>query len=173
MHKEVQGFCQNVKYAFPELFVEPTVIDFGSYDINGNNRSLFQNPIYIGVDIHPGKNVDVVCLAHEFNTMMQVDIVISTEMLEHDAHWKESVVRMFETVKENGLVIITCATTGRAEHGTRKSHPRDSPATLDYYKNVKQSEFEKIAKKYSDSYQFFIDSSRGDLYFYAIKNLQK
>ena len=48
--------------------------------------------------------------------------VISTEMLEHDPHWRESVQRMIELVKGRtsfglgGTLIITCAAPGRGEH---------------------------------------------------------
>ena len=39
------------------------VLDIGSLDVNGNNRCHFIEPReYVGVDVGPGANVDVVSL---------------------------------------------------------------------------------------------------------------
>ena len=56
--------------------------------------------------------MDVVSLVHEYQPGRMFDTVISTEMLEHDPHWRESVARMIELVKPGGRLIITCAAPG-------------------------------------------------------------
>jgi hypothetical protein len=65
-----------------------------------------------------------------------VDVVISTEMLEHDEYWKESLRAMLSLVKPDGLILFTCATHGRPEHGTKRTSPQDAPYVSDYYMNL-------------------------------------
>ncbi|MDX1604483.1 MAG: methyltransferase domain-containing protein [Salinimicrobium sediminis] len=170
MHKEQKAFCNKVKFLYPDKFRDKLVYDFGSYDVNGNNRYLFTDCEYIGIDIHKGKNVDVVCPAHKLD-FGQCDVVISTEMLEHDKHWKESLNNMIQHLEPGGLMIITCATDGRKEHGTRRTTRRDSPATLDYYHNIGEQEFEEVMQR-EENFEMSVlevDTTRGDLYFYGIK----
>lgn len=139
MHKEVKRFCLSVKDRHPEFFKSTSILDCGSLDINGNNRYLFDNCNYIGIDIVEGKNVDIVTRIHDFITDFQFDCVISTEMLEHDEFYAESLSNMFNVTAPNGLLIITAAGYGREEHGTHKMKPQDSPLTCDYYCNVSVS----------------------------------
>ena len=136
MHKEVKRFCQSIKIQHPLHFINASVLDCGSLDINGNNRYLFDNCNYMGIDIVEGKNVDIVTRVHEFKTDFQFDCVISTEMLEHDEFFADSLNAMFNLTSPGGLLLITAAGYGREEHGTHKIKPEDSPLTRDYYKNV-------------------------------------
>lgn len=136
MHKEVKRFCQSIKLQQPLHFVGVDVLDCGSLDINGNNRYLFEQSNYFGIDIVDGKNVDLVTRVHRFNTVKKFDCVISTEMLEHDEYFGESLNAMFNLTKPGGLILITAAGQGREEHGTHNHHPKDSPLTRDYYRNI-------------------------------------
>lgn len=136
MHKEVRRFCESIKDRFPEYFINKSVLDCGSLDINGNNRYLFEKGNYIGIDICKGPNVDYVKPVHKFTTFEKFDVVISTEMLEHDVHWSRSILKMFQLTQCGGLLIITAAGTDRPEHGTSAYNPGDSPKTHDYYKNI-------------------------------------
>ena len=62
-------------------------------------------------------------------------------MLEHDEYLPLSLAKMFELLKPGGLLIITAAGFGRAEHGTADHHPKDSPLTHSHYQNVNPGEF--------------------------------
>ena len=55
----------------------------------------------------------MVSLVHEYQPGRMFDTVISTEMLEHDPHWRESVA-VYDRAGEAGRagVIITCAAPG-------------------------------------------------------------
>ena len=139
MHKEVKRFCLSVKNNHPQFFQNSDVLDCGSLDINGNNRYLFDYSNYIGIDIVEGKNVDIVTRVHEFKTDFQYDCVISTEMLEHDEFFADSLNAMFNCTKPGGLLLITAAGQGREEHGTHEMKPEDSPLTRDYYCNISVS----------------------------------
>jgi hypothetical protein len=170
VHKEQSDFCLEVKTMFPTSFNGVYVLDVGSLDINGNNRYLFEKSNYLGIDIIKGKNVDVVMPIHEYKIDKKFDTVISTEMLEHDIFWKESIYTMYNLLKGDGLLVITCATTGRKEHGTLKSEPKASPATPNYYKNITKEMFEEVVGELGFSSHYIqINNISHDLYFYGIK----
>ena len=136
MHAEVKKYCESVKKRFPEYFIARSVLDCGSLDINGNNRYLFEKCHYTGIDIAKGKNVDVVTQVHLFNPGVGFDVVISTEMLEHDRHYVKTLQNISFLTKSGGLILFTAAGAGRAEHGTSENNPDDSPETHDYYCNI-------------------------------------
>jgi len=169
-HAEQQAFCLHVKASLPAFFRGVRVIDFGSLDINGNNRSLFDDSHYVGVDLWPGKNVDVVCLAHDYWPEKAPDVVISTEMLEHDADWELSLEHMVEILRPGGLMLTTCATTGRGEHGVQWAAPADSPGTPRHYRNITEEDFRTVLDL-TDFLEFHFSSnnSPADLYFMGIK----
>jgi len=93
----------------------------GALDINGNNRHLFEDYSYIGIDIGPGRNVDVISLGHEYKRDKLFDVVISSEAFEHDQHWRETIRICIFLTKPGGLFLFTCATEGRQEHGTSRT----------------------------------------------------
>lgn len=172
MHPEQQTFCLYVKSKYPLQFTHSKVLDVGSMDINGNNRYLFDNPhSYTGIDLGYGPNVDVVCSGHLFQSEELYDVVISTEAFEHDEHWKETIANCVKLTCPGGVFLFTCATTGRAEHGTRMNHPHDSPYTNGYYRNLTEEDVRGIKgfKKWFAEMGFRTNSSTCDLYFYGIK----
>jgi len=116
MHLEVMEWLGELLLQHSEAFMCDSVLECGSYNVNGSVRGLFTAREYIGLDWRPGPGVDVVSLVHEYQPGRMFDTVISTEMLEHDPHWRESVQRMIELVKPGGWLIITCAAPGRGEH---------------------------------------------------------
>ena len=75
------------------------------------------------------------------------------------------------------MFLFTCATTGRPEHGTRKSSIGDSPFTSnidnwsDYYMNITQEDVESKIKldEYFVIYHFYVDIQSHDLYFWGIR----
>jgi SAM-dependent methyltransferase len=108
-HKEQMDFFLSIKRKFPERFKNVSVLDVGSLDVNGNNRYLFRNFEYMGVDIRPGNNVDIVCPVHKlpYINVRQFDVVISSEMLEHDIYFEESLKAMLNLLKTEGLLMIS------------------------------------------------------------------
>jgi hypothetical protein len=193
-HPEQQEFCQRIAAQFPEYFKNVKVLDCGSYDVNGNNRYLFKDCgsvgsgksngcEYIGVDVAPGKNVDVVCRVGKLTYPDEFfPMIICTEMLEHDEYWQESIKNIVRMLKSNGLLLMTCATTGRSEHGTAHSRPQDSKtATIgdkiwqNYYKNLTEDDIGGIdvgGIKFVDNFTrccFEVNDITHDLYFWGIK----
>lgn len=177
-HQEQIVYCKKIKRMYPELFENRLVLDIGSLDINGNNRYLFSNSKYTGVDIEEGRNVDVVSMGHEYNGPDEsFDFIISTECFEHDMHYKLTLRNICRMLKPRGMFLFTCATTGRKEHGTLKSNPHDSPLTTkisawsNYYKNLTKEDIHEAIdlENIFQKYEFEINEKSNDLYFYGIK----
>ena len=79
---------------------------------------------------------------------------------------------MIRLCKPGGLVVMTCATTGRPEHGTRRTSPNDSPLTLDwdYYKNLTEKDFTSNfpIKTLFSEHQFSVHEGHKDLFFWGV-----
>ena len=141
MHPEAKDFTVFIKNSLEEYFINKKVLDVGSGDINGNNNFLFENCEYNGNDVAEAKNVTIVSRTKDLPFEKEsFDTIISTECFEHDPEYKESLLKICEMLKSDGLFVFTCASTGRPEHGTRKSRGIDSYGTIaniedmqDYY----------------------------------------
>lgn len=177
-HPEQRHWCAVVKNRYPAYFRSTRVIDFGALDVNGNNRGLFEDCEYLGLDIGPGPNVDLVSLAHEYaGASASFDVVVSTEMLEHDPHFALSLGNMVRVLRPGGLLLFTCAAPGRREHGTRGSSPGDSPLTsgrddwADYYRNLSERDIRSVldVDAIFAAHEFQTDNSVYDLRFWGIK----
>jgi len=144
MHTQAKNFTLFVKQILIDYFNNKCVLDVGSGDINGNNRFLFENCEYHGNDVIEANNVTIVSKTKDLPFMdNSFDTIISTECFEHDPEYKESFIKIYNMLKPDGLFFFTCASTGRAEHGTRKTSPNDSYGTIgnfedmsDYYKMI-------------------------------------
>jgi SAM-dependent methyltransferase len=176
-HKEQREFCLSVRAMFPDFFRDKTVLDMGSLDINGSNRYLFEGCTYLGIDLARGKNVDVVAMAHEFRGG-PFDTIISTEMLEHDMHYPDTLRNACDLLKPGGLLLFTCATGTRPKHGTEKSSPVDSPFTSamdsawkDYYQNLSEADIRKVLPVdfFFAKYAFSVQVGHQDLQFWGLK----
>ena len=178
-HSQQIKFCNSVKKKFPEFFHGKWVLDIGSLDINGNNQFLFTECGYIGIDLLPGKNVDIASKAHELLLPDACfDVIISTECFEHDPFYTQTITNIVRMLKPGGLFLFTCATTGRPEHGTRRTTPQDAPLILafgewgDYYKNLTEDDIRdtlSVEKTFSQ-FEFSCQYTTCDLYFWGIKD---
>ena len=135
-HYAQQQYCISIKERFPDKFHSASVLDVGSMDINGNNRYLFDNCEYTGIDIGEGKNVDQVISGNLFKSETEFDVIISTECFEHDKFWVATIFNTWMHLKRGGLYLFTCALDGRPEHGTTRTDSWSSPFTNDYYMNL-------------------------------------
>ena len=161
-HKAQRDFCEQVKKALPAYFKDATVLDVGSQDVNGNNRHLFETSAYLGCDIVAGKNVDHVGPCWTVPKILgKFSVVISTEMLEHDKDWQRSIKAMEERVAPGGLLLITCATTGRGIHNTEPGGYYGNLTKDQVLSALDQSKWEKITTA--------INNPHHDLYLWAIR----
>ncbi len=177
-HLQQIEFCLSVKKALPAFFTGRIVLDVGSLDVNGNNRYLFENCLYLGVDLFPGNNVDLVCKGHELGLPDEsLDVVVSAECFEHDCYYEKTLRNIMRMLKPGGLFFFTCATTGRAEHGTRRSSPLEAPFLGkmgdwgDYYKNLEEGDVREVLdiEALFKDFAFSVNPESHDLYFWGVK----
>jgi len=179
MHTQCRDFSLFVKEILGDYFSNKKVLDVGSGDINGNNRFLFENCHYEGNDVISANNVTIVSktkdLPFEDNTF---DTIISTECFEHDPEYVESLIKIYRLLKPNGLFFFTCASTGRKEHGTRRTNPNESYGSIgnledmiDYYKNLTEIDLNEVLNlnQSFSSWDTYYNSESFDLYFIGIK----
>jgi hypothetical protein len=179
MHKEAIHFINAMSSLFNHYFKDRTVLDVGGGDINGNNRHFFKNCIYICNDVVESPNVNCVSRTKDLLFRKQYfDTIISTECFEHDPEYEQSFLKIYELLNDNGLFVFTCASTGRPEHGTRKSKPHQSYGTIneiedmrDYYKNLTVNELNSVLNL-NESFviwKSYYNEISHDLYFFGIK----
>jgi cyclopropane fatty-acyl-phospholipid synthase-like methyltransferase len=101
------------RYATAEVI---DVIEIGSRDINGSIRCHFPAASWIGLDLHAGPSVDVVCDAIDYIPEVPVDLVVIAEVFEHAANWGEILTHAAMWLKPGGQILITCAGPGREPH---------------------------------------------------------
>jgi hypothetical protein len=173
-HPVQQKWCNDMKRKFPEYFKNKKVLDIGSLDINGNNRYLFEDCIYHGLDLIEGKNVDIVSIAHEYKPDFEYDTIISTNALEHDMYYELTIKSMYNLLKPNGLMFFSVA-NGWKEHGTLKTSPSQSATSKmneswsNYYKNLEIKDVTPIIEQMSWK-EYSIKIENKDLQFWGIKN---
>lgn len=154
---------------YPDYFKGKAVLDVGSLDINGNNKVLFDDCDYTGIDLSPGPNVDTVCHLVDFQTDKLFDVIISTEALEHDSRWPFTLKRMVKLLRSQGLLIITCASGKRPRHGVPECDPESSPMTNDWYQNLSEVDLRQWLNVYAHFNMFDFKTTDVDLYFWGVK----
>ena len=179
MHSQARDFTLFVKQILIDFFINKRVLDVGSGDINGNNRFLFENCEYDGNDVIQARNVTIVSKTKDLPfTDNTFDTIISTECFEHDPEYKESFLKIYNMLKPDGLFCFTCASTDRAEHGTRRTSPQDSYGTIgnledmsDYYKNLTEIDINEVLplNNLFSVWDTYYNSESKDLYFVGIK----
>ena len=101
------------------------VLELGARNINGTPRSCWPTGTkWVGIDAHAGRDVDVVGVAHEqipLHVPAPVDVVVSTEMLEHDPFWQDTLREAVRVLRPGGLFMLSCASTRRAPHNLEDS----------------------------------------------------
>jgi SAM-dependent methyltransferase len=180
MHPEATKFVEFVRNILSDYFIHKKVLDVGAGDINGNNKYLFTDCEYNSNDVMEAKNVTIVSKTKDLPFDNETfDTIISTECFEHDPTYEESLIKIYDMLKNDGLFVFTCAGFGRAEHGTRRTTPECSYGTIaqiegmqDYYKNLLIKDINNVLdldNKFSYWNSYYNFKSK-DLYFIGIKN---
>ena len=105
-----------------EEFMGKTVLEVGSYNVNGSVRPLVENlhtKNYLGIDLQNGPGVDLVLpaekLIEEFGPE-RFDAVISTETIEHIIDWRIILGNIKTVLKEGGYIYLSVPTVGCGYH---------------------------------------------------------
>ena len=106
----IEFFIENVE---KDEFKNKKVLEVGSKYVNGSVRPLiecFCSPKeYVGVDIEPGKFVDLILPAEklvEYFGSESFDVIIATELLEHVQNWRLVVDNLKGVLKRGGYIYI-------------------------------------------------------------------
>ncbi|MEO8736782.1 MAG: class I SAM-dependent methyltransferase [Edaphobacter sp.] len=174
-HPGQHEFVALTKSLFPHGFSGRKVLEIGSLDINGTVRGFFSNCDYTGLDVAAGPGVDVVCEGQKYDAPdASFDVVICCEVMEHNPYWVETFNNMIRLLKPGGLMIMSCATPWRPEHGTSRSNPNNSPLTIDkgweYYRNLSARDItRKVDFSPLSAWDFATNWDTWDLYLLGVK----
>lgn len=160
---------------FPEHFAG-RVIDIGSLDINGGPHQNISPKEYVGVDLAEGPNVDLVSRGEDVALPSgYFDVAMSSECFEHNPKWRETFRNMHRLTRPGGLVIFSCATRGRPEHGTTRSDGGYSAPFVvaqgsEYYKNVSEFSALFVSARLGFSEMWtLVEPAHCDLFFAGIR----
>jgi SAM-dependent methyltransferase len=175
-HRQQSEYITSVRSLLPAFFSGRRVIEIGSMDLNGTVREFFRDCDYTGLDVAAGPGVDIVCGGQDYKGAdASFDVVLSCESMEHNPYWAETFSNMLRLCRPGGMVLVTCATAGRPEHGTSVNNPDSSVASLsvgwDYYKNLDAGHFSRAVDLDAafSAYSFFYNYEHSDLYFLGMK----
>ena len=87
-----------------------SVIDIGSYDVNGSYKQFFQQPgwRYTGVDLAAGPNVDLV-LSSPYRLPLpshSADVIVSGQAFEHIEFFWLTWLEMSRVLKPGGMIFL-------------------------------------------------------------------
>ncbi len=152
------------------------VLEIGSADVNGSIRPSFPASHYTGVDLSAGPGVDLIGSGHDLALPdNDFDLAVSCECFEHNPLWCETFVNMHRMTRPGGIVLVTCASRGRLEHGTTRMRAYESPGSQslgwDYYRNLNRADFERRLDLGAmfDGHLFLRNEVSCDLYFVGRK----
>lgn len=117
MHLGNKGFLNYLKKKYPESF-RGAVLELGSQDVNGSIRPWFTEARkYVGVDLCPGKGVDIVSKAAETKfRKYEFDTLACFSMFEHDPDWKRSFSHNLQWLKPGGMIFLCWGAEGNTRH---------------------------------------------------------
>jgi SAM-dependent methyltransferase len=103
-------------------------LEVGSLDVNGSVRGLFTGE-YTGIDMREGPGVDVVGTADQLPFPADsFDVVVSTEMLEHDPSPWLALAEVGRVLRPGGHLLLTTRGNGFGEHNEPSDYWRFMPA---------------------------------------------
>jgi len=134
MHEAVKEW---VRVNLPREF--DSVVEVGSRDINGSLRSLFVGKEYVGVDILPGENVDLVADAAQPLPLPnnKFDVAVCIAVFEHTPDTAAIIKSMTEVMRPGGKMLLMAAYQWPAHSaidGGWALHPGE------YYANIPESD---------------------------------
>lgn len=126
MHYSVFKFFMD--HTVVDEFMGKRILDIGSFNENGSLKEIICPSMaareYIGTDMRVGPGVDLQLPVENILTHFgpdSMDVIISTEALEHMFDWKLAINNMKRVLNTNGILFLTTRSVGFPLH----SHPDD------------------------------------------------
>lgn len=123
MHPTVLEFTERVVKEHDLNTPDSNVLIVGSLDVNGSARPYFDKTHMVGIDLSEGPGVDYVINAHRLldkvslekifsapycdTCVKSFDVVVCTEMLEHDDEFWTTLSNIGHLLKHGGYFILT------------------------------------------------------------------
>jgi SAM-dependent methyltransferase len=103
------------------------VLEVGGLNENGSLRGLFRGA-YVSLDMRDGPGVDIVCSAHQMPFDDAIfEVVICTEMLEHDSAFWLSLAEIGRVLRPGGWLLLTARGNGFPHHAYPNDYYRFMP----------------------------------------------
>jgi SAM-dependent methyltransferase len=150
MFWKVGYFCRDLAQKYGPF---TKVLDVGSLDENGNLKDFIPDlKEYIGIDMRPGKNVDLVLNGHDITKQWKkptFDAVFCLETLEHDDQFWVTVENMKAVLKSGGWLVVTSPGINFFKHNFPSDYYRFTPeAFKDFvFKGMEEVYVEKYFDK--------------------------
>jgi len=144
------------------------VVEIGSRNVNGSVRPLFAGAKnYVGLDLVEGPGVDWVGDFRQWPGIAAVaDLVICTEVAEHDPGWREILSRAADVLRPGGVLIVTAAAPPRAPHSAFDGGPLREG---EHYGNLDPHVLAIALGLRFRSWQVEYHGDRGDVYGLGVK----
>jgi SAM-dependent methyltransferase len=145
-------------------WLEWDALDIGGRYINGSVRHLLRNAKWTGLDIKPGRDVDIVHDAATWLPDRAYEVVMSTEVFEHTPAWRRILATCQAALKPGGYLFVTCASTGRRPHS---SEGTPGVPKNEYYANVHVDELRHELERLFSGVHVMYQFPPGDAYAWA------
>jgi SAM-dependent methyltransferase len=133
MHSQVMDYLRQA-LAIVGGATGKRILEIGSLNVNGGARDLCAGAtVFMGIDKAEGPGVDYAIDARYYKSPPSYDLVICTEVLEHDPEPAAILDCAARCLKTGGYLILTCASTGRKPHS---AYGAEHPEPREYYGNV-------------------------------------
>lgn len=154
------------------------VLEIGSRDVGGGTPRDLIEASWVGLDVSPGGNVDVVADGATWGTENSFDVVICAEVFEHAESWRDIVENAYRVLQHGGMFIGTAAGEGRIPHsavnGAHLTHMYENQYAndfelIEYYENITMQEL--LSTLQDSGFQgISVQTWRpGDIYWTAVK----
>ena len=114
MHPSAMQTAKDFYAKFSSEFVEPTIVEIGSQNVNGSIREVAPPSKYVGLDFQEAKGVDIVLQdAYSFPLPDNyADIVVTSSCFEHSEMFWLTFLEGVRILKPRGLFYINAPSTG-------------------------------------------------------------
>lgn len=116
------------------------VIEIGCREINGGIRHLFRNTSYLGIDILPGPEVDIVADATSWKPDFRADMVICISVFEHTPWGREIVNNAASWLTDDGVMVLEAAHIMKPHSPVTGEYYAGEPT--EWYRNITQQDYE-------------------------------